>query len=355
MLIVEEAAYVDLRLFYEVVLPLIEMSNSVMIMISTPVNTFNFFSKLLTLKDPRGNPMFLTYSVDLVCARCRAGDAPEKCRHLSHMLPRWKSEEKMSLAEMIMQGEEVTTLLRESRGLVIDDETSYFDREDIEELVRRAPWTPRPDERPRYVVVAIDPNTRSGKSSSNMALFAMTLDGGLFTVRRGREEDRGVDGVLDARDRDEVLHGIAGALAEAATALLEREEPVRVGFRVGDARSHLVLHVLQEGQEQQEREEEVLVASLLEHAIEDRDQLGVLEPVAVPAVSDDLGEPLEVLPVQPLEILLDPVDVMPEGSDLAAIRQEIDRVFLLPIRLDSLTDLHLLLPDLRTRLVPDPG
>jgi len=35
---------------------------------------------------------------------------------------------------------------------------------------------------PRYVLVAIDPNARAGKSSSNMALFAMTLEGGIYTV-----------------------------------------------------------------------------------------------------------------------------------------------------------------------------
>lgn len=195
VLIVEEAAYIDLRLFYEVVMPLLEMARSVMIMISTPVNTFNFFSKLLELKDDDGNPVFLSYSVDLVCKRCRVGDHPERCRHMVHMLPRWKSEDKMKTAEIIMQ-DEVTTLLRESRGLVTDDALGYFAKDEIEAMIQSSPWSPRLDEYPRWMVIAIDPNTRSGKSSSNMALFAMTLEHGLFTVRR--DEKWGTSDVLDA-------------------------------------------------------------------------------------------------------------------------------------------------------------
>jgi len=182
VLIVEEAAYIDLRLFYEVIMPILEMTNAVMIMISTPVNTFNFFSKLLDLKDEAGNYLFLRYTVDLVCKRCRSGPSPERCRHMVHMLPRWKSEDKMKLAEMIMR-DETTTLLRESRGLISDDTSSYFEKADVDYLIHSPMWTPRPNEQPRYILVTIDPNTRSGKTSSNMALFAMTLEGGLFTVR----------------------------------------------------------------------------------------------------------------------------------------------------------------------------
>ena len=150
-------------------------------MISTPVNTFNYFSKLLELKDEEGNPIFLSYSVDLSCKRCRAGKHPEQCRHMIHMLPRWKSEDKMKLAEIIMQ-DEMTTLLRESRGLIIDDESNYFLAEDIEDLFASVTWTPPVYENPRWMLVVLDPNTRSGKGSSNMALLAMTLDHGLFTV-----------------------------------------------------------------------------------------------------------------------------------------------------------------------------
>ena len=229
VLIIEEAAYVDLRLFYEVVMPLLEMTRSVMIMISTPVNTFNYFSKLLELKDGDGNPVFLSYSVDLVCKRCRESEHPERCRHMVHMLPRWKSEDKMKIAELIMR-DQMTTLLRESRGLVIDDASSYFAREEIEALTRSTPWSPRPDEYPRWMIVSIDPNTRSGKGNSDMALFAMTLDRGMFTVSQG--EKRGARDILDARGGEVIVHRIAGPLQEPTAPFVQRTHPVDVRFLV---------------------------------------------------------------------------------------------------------------------------
>jgi len=181
VLIVEEAAYVDLRLFYEVIMPLLEMSTTAMIMISTPVNTFNYFSKLLELKDETGKYLFLSYSVDLSCKRCRETEHPENCRHMMHMLPRWKSRDKMKMAEIIMK-DEMTTLLRESRGLVIDNETSFFPKKDIDDLFNHELWNPVPLEYPKWVLVTIDPNTRSEKNSSNMALFAITLHLGFYMV-----------------------------------------------------------------------------------------------------------------------------------------------------------------------------
>ena len=198
-------------------MPLLEMTRSVMIMISTPVNTFNYFSKLLELKDGDGRPIFLSYSVDLVCKRCRDGDHPEQCRHMVHMLPRWKSEDKMKIAEIIMQ-DEVTTLLRESRGLVIDDSSSYFAKDEIEFLIQTPPWSPRPDEYPRWMIVSIDPNVRNGRSSSNMALFAMTLEHGLFTV--SREKDGSAFDVLDACGRDEFLDRGTRAPQETVASLV---------------------------------------------------------------------------------------------------------------------------------------
>lgn len=45
-MIAEEAAYMPLSVFYEIVVPLLEMEKSVLLMISTPVDSFNFFSQV---------------------------------------------------------------------------------------------------------------------------------------------------------------------------------------------------------------------------------------------------------------------------------------------------------------------
>lgn len=181
VIILEEAAYIDLDLFKEVIVPLLEMKDARTIMISTPINSFNFFSKLLSLRGPNGSLVFLTYDVSLVCPRCRRGPNPELCRHRVHLLPKWKSVKAMDLAQMIME-DDTTTLLRESRGMIMDECGGFFKTSDVEQTFESPPWDPSPVEYPRYVLVTLDPNTRSGKGSSDMALMAGTLESGMFRV-----------------------------------------------------------------------------------------------------------------------------------------------------------------------------
>lgn len=104
----------DLSVFYEVVVPLLEMGNSVLIMISTPVDSFNFFSGLLELRDPdTGSRVFLVYDVELICKRCKMKDRPSDCRHMLKFLPPWKSAEKMDVVKLILK-DNANILQRES-------------------------------------------------------------------------------------------------------------------------------------------------------------------------------------------------------------------------------------------------
>jgi len=104
----------DLSVFYEVVVPLWEMGNAVMIMISTPVDNFNFFSMLLDMRDPETQQrVFLVYEVDLICKRCKLKEKPEECRHNLRFLPEWKSANKLEVVAQIMK-DNITILKRES-------------------------------------------------------------------------------------------------------------------------------------------------------------------------------------------------------------------------------------------------
>ena len=52
-------------------------------MISTPVNSFNFYSTLLNLKDPdTGQKMFLVFEIELICDVCKKKESgSEDCKH----------------------------------------------------------------------------------------------------------------------------------------------------------------------------------------------------------------------------------------------------------------------------------
>lgn len=85
-----------------------------MIMISTPVDSFNFYSSLLEMRDPdTGKRVFLVFEVELICKRCQTKDNPLNCKHNLKFLPPWKSEEKLNLAKVILK-DQVTILQRES-------------------------------------------------------------------------------------------------------------------------------------------------------------------------------------------------------------------------------------------------
>lgn len=170
----------DLGVFFNVVVPLIEMDKASLIMISTPVDAYNFYSRLLQLKDPAGNDVFLKYEADLVCPRCWAGPRPQDCRHRLRLLPRWKSRRKMDVVALILEGQ-LQTLLRESMGMVTE-ETGGALSPYVPRLLEREPWRPDGTEFPKYVLTACDPNAEDSPYSSKMALVSLTHARGQFTV-----------------------------------------------------------------------------------------------------------------------------------------------------------------------------
>jgi hypothetical protein len=54
----EEAAYMDRQVFYEVLVPLMEVKGTATICISTPLGSSNFYSELTRVCDEQGRPIF---------------------------------------------------------------------------------------------------------------------------------------------------------------------------------------------------------------------------------------------------------------------------------------------------------
>lgn len=97
LLIVEEAAYIDKKLWQEVIVPILGMNATTLVMISSPKGRDNFFSRLVDTVDKNGENVFAVYAPDLVCRRCKQKpiDEQKKCRHMMHLMPWWKSVEKL--------------------------------------------------------------------------------------------------------------------------------------------------------------------------------------------------------------------------------------------------------------------
>lgn len=105
----------SLSVFYEVIVPLMEMVKSVLIGISTPVDSFNFFNKMLNLKFPdTGEYVFNRYCAELICPNCKElEEDSEMCNHNLDLIPPWKDSKNIALVRLIF-GDKVSTLKRES-------------------------------------------------------------------------------------------------------------------------------------------------------------------------------------------------------------------------------------------------
>lgn len=183
VILVDEAAYIPLEMFYEVIVPLIGMENSVLIMISTPVDSFNFFTRLMETRDPdTGYPLFLVVDMELSCKRCKETD-PLKCTHRLKYLPPWKSEDKNKLMKLIM-ADQVTILARENYGIATDEGKSYIPKNAIDRFEIHPRFAPDHGLTCSLVYITIDPNGGGLGPGSDMAIISVALLYGMRVVSR---------------------------------------------------------------------------------------------------------------------------------------------------------------------------
>ena len=89
----------------EVVIPLIEVKNTALIAISTPLDSSNFYSTLISMKDESGNKVFEVYEGRAACAKCvETLEDPSKCPHVQLERPAWKSKEKQKVVKALYAG-----------------------------------------------------------------------------------------------------------------------------------------------------------------------------------------------------------------------------------------------------------
>jgi len=125
----------DLGVFYEVIVPLMEMRGAATICISTPVSTFNFYTELTEIRDDRGELLFDVIKVGMVCDRCAGTEHESDCTHPTSDRPEWKTE--TSEKVRAIYGHRKTLLMREVMGRVADDENMSFEVRDLKAFLMR--------------------------------------------------------------------------------------------------------------------------------------------------------------------------------------------------------------------------
>jgi hypothetical protein len=193
VIVIDEAAHISLDLFYETILPMLELTETALLAISTPLDEFNYYSKLVEQKDENGEPFFMTIKAGRVCDDCSRLPYEQmiKCDHVvdgAH----WKNPRKLKRLKVLYDGDEARGL-RELGGIPASDFTACFQKNDIETIFtnqRRHPLAA-----PDAIFVTIDPN---GGGVSKMGVASGYYDGpelvvslsfSLFLSARRRKRD----------------------------------------------------------------------------------------------------------------------------------------------------------------------
>jgi len=180
VIILEEAAYCDPGLVSEVVVPLLSMQQSVLLCISTILDSGNHYSKMMEMVDDYGHPIFESIKITLVCDDCLKTDHPEKCRHKLASMPRWLSSAKVETVRALL-AEDPAMLLRESLGISADGSEKAFGTEAIANMIKRVPnklyYNIRePSTNVNHVFVACDPSG-GGASAFSVASLVQEASG----------------------------------------------------------------------------------------------------------------------------------------------------------------------------------
>jgi hypothetical protein len=173
LVICDEMAFMNDRMFTEVIIPLLGVATTKLIGISTPSpDEHNFFSLMLTKKYPGTDiHVFGNLIIDLACDECKRRDRAVECKHLQVLLPAWKGQKKFELASQLYGELNRDIHARESMGILMSSEDKIFDRKLVNKLDRRPVWTlMTPDCRPTHIYISVDPNAGG---TSQMAIVSI--------------------------------------------------------------------------------------------------------------------------------------------------------------------------------------
>jgi hypothetical protein len=183
----EEAAFIQPEVWTEVVIPLMGVRDTGLAAISTPLDESNYYSSLINKTDGRGERIFEVLEARAACQACIETLAdPSKCPHVQLDVPSWKSKEKQQV-ERAMFGGDQSTMLRESFGIITQDQDGVFMRKRINRMFERERNLLPMDV--RHVYVAIDP---TGGGPSKFAIVSGILHQGQLQVRVDCRVDRRV-------------------------------------------------------------------------------------------------------------------------------------------------------------------
>lgn len=178
MIIIDEAAHIDQKLFYKTIVPILQMKNTSLLCLSSPEGDANYYSGLMNLKRKGTNESFFNV-IDCfqICPKCLKLERTKQilCRHIknnSHWISSRKTKELMTLYEANPED-----AIREFGGIVVSDHLPALRKEDINRTFSMPKvQTTAP---PKYIITSCDP---SGGGPSRLSIMSGYFTCGKFVV-----------------------------------------------------------------------------------------------------------------------------------------------------------------------------
>lgn len=170
IVIMEEAAYIDPVIWEMICIPLLGVSGTVLLGISTPSSQDNFYGGLISRKNKTtGEDLFHLVLIGMSCEDCRSRGIAAHCSHMRHMLPAWKDSEGQKLLFDVMSEQ---AYRQEAQGEQMKDRIPCFKAHDVDALWRRK--RKRIIGEHGVVFIAVDPSGGSGAVAGGGSEVAMT-------------------------------------------------------------------------------------------------------------------------------------------------------------------------------------
>ena len=174
MLILEEAARLDPKVFQETIAPLLGVAYTALLGISTPMEEECQYSQMMQLKDVDGTPLFRTMEVSLVCDACKAkGDkvTMSTCPHKQYERPPWKQDDARQNLVKALMSTDPALLLRETAGLTMSSATTAFSHDAIQAFETRKIGADVDTHFIDALYMAVDPSGGGNSETAVMTCF----------------------------------------------------------------------------------------------------------------------------------------------------------------------------------------
>jgi len=155
-IIVDEAAFINHAMFFQTIVPLNLVRNTVIVMISSPQGPDNFYTRLMERRHPiTGATIFNTLIVEETCAWCARRKNAMECTHVPTQT--WLSEDNKRIVREFYASD-AELYKREVLGMVVDESGLALDEEVIRTLRESREVALSDTWRASWLILAVDPS-----------------------------------------------------------------------------------------------------------------------------------------------------------------------------------------------------